>query len=126
GHFFIGTGNSRHFISSLRRLKTHTGKCAGRKRERRHSQSQGDVQNRAMNRGVFHVHSVFSDGEESLERLVEIFRQSGMSFAAVSDHAEVFGEGRMEKMFGFSDSLSEIASFLFPVLKFDFIEVNIT
>ncbi len=71
-----------------------------------------------MKRGVLHVHSVFSDGEESLERLVEIFRQSGMSFAAVSDHAEVFDEGRMEQYVRLCDSLSDDSFLVIPGLEF--------
>ena len=71
-----------------------------------------------MKRGVFHVHSVFSDGEESLERLVEILRKSGMSFAAVSDHAEVFGEGRMEEYVRLCESLSDSAFLVIPGLEF--------
>ena len=71
-----------------------------------------------MKRGVFHVHSVFSDGEESLERLVEIFRQSGMSFAAVSDHAEVFDEGRMEQYVRLCESLSDSRFIVIPGLEF--------
>jgi predicted metal-dependent phosphoesterase TrpH len=37
-------------------------------------------------RGVLHVHSTFSDGEESLERVVEALSEAGVSFVAVSDH----------------------------------------
>ena len=71
-----------------------------------------------MKRGLFHVHSVFSDGEESLERLVEIFRQSDMSFAAVSDHAEVFDNGRMEQYVRLCESLSDTGFLVIPGLEF--------
>jgi PHP domain len=71
-----------------------------------------------MKRGVFHVHSVFSDGEESLERLVGTFRQSGMSFAAVSDHAEVFDDGRMEQYVRLCESLSDTGFLVIPGLEF--------
>ena len=71
-----------------------------------------------MKRGVFHVHSVFSDGEESLERLVEIFRLSGMSFAGVSDHAEVFDEGRMQEYVRLCESLSDNRFLVIPGLEF--------
>ena len=71
-----------------------------------------------MKRGVLHVHSLFSDGEESLERLVEIFRQSGMSFAAVSDHAEVFDEARMEQYVRLCESLSDDRFLVIPGLEF--------
>ena len=47
-------------------------------------------------KGVLHVHTRFSDGDESLERVIEVIRAAGMRFAAVSDHAEVFDERRME------------------------------
>src|SRR5689334_7088362 len=71
-----------------------------------------------MKRGVFHVHSVFSDGEALLERLVEIFRQSGMSFAAVSDHAEVFDEARMEEYVLLCESLSDCRLLVIPGFEF--------
>lgn len=71
-----------------------------------------------MKRGLFHVHSVFSDGEESLERLVAIFRESGMSFAAVSDHAEVFDNGRMEQYVRLCESLSDTGFLVIPGLEF--------
>jgi PHP domain len=71
-----------------------------------------------MKRGVFHVHSIFSDGEESLDRLIEIFRQSGMSFAAVSDHAEVFDEQRMEQYVRLCESLSDNTFLVIPGLEF--------
>jgi PHP domain-containing protein len=71
-----------------------------------------------MKRGVFHVHSVYSDGDESLERLVEVFRLSGMSFAAVSDHAEVFDEGRMQEYVRLCESLSDNRFLVIPGLEF--------
>lgn len=71
-----------------------------------------------MKRGVLHVHSVFSDGEESLERLAETFRQSGMSFAAVSDHAEVFDEERMKQYVRLCESLSDDRFLVIPGLEF--------
>ena len=43
-------------------------------------------------RGVLHVHSIFSDGEQTLERIVETLSAAGMDFIAVSDHAEVFDD----------------------------------
>jgi predicted metal-dependent phosphoesterase TrpH len=69
-------------------------------------------------KGVLHVHSVFSDGEESLERLVETFKSSGMSFAAVSDHAEVFNEDRMNQYVALCESLSSHAFVVIPGLEF--------
>jgi histidinol phosphatase-like PHP family hydrolase len=71
-----------------------------------------------MKRGVLHVHSLFSDGEESLERLIEIFRQMGLSFAAVSDHAEVFDEARMEEYVRLCESLSDDRFLVIPGLEF--------
>lgn len=65
-----------------------------------------------------HVHSVFSDGEESLERLVGLLRDAGMSFAAVSDHAEVFDEARMEQYVRLCESLSDAAFVVIPGLEF--------
>jgi len=69
-------------------------------------------------RGVLHVHSLFSDGEESLERIVQTFRDSGMSFIAVSDHAEVFNERRMQEYVANCDSLSSQHFLVIPGLEF--------
>jgi histidinol phosphatase-like PHP family hydrolase len=69
-------------------------------------------------KGVFHIHSVFSDGEESLERLVEQLRLAGMSFAAVSDHAEVFDERRMEEYVLLCNALSTESFVIIPGLEF--------
>ena len=71
-----------------------------------------------MFKGVLHVHSVFSDGEESLERLVETFKHAGMNFAAVSDHAEVFDEERMREYVALCESLSSHAFLVIPGLEF--------
>src|SRR5215475_16147546 len=69
-------------------------------------------------RGVLHVHSQFSDGEESLERIVQTFRDAGMAFIAVSDHAEVFDEGRMREYVAQCDSLSSSNFLVIPGLEF--------
>ena len=69
-------------------------------------------------RGVLHVHSLYSDGEETLERLVETFRDAGISFIAVSDHAEVFDEERMREYVGVCDSLSSAKLLVIPGLEF--------
>src|SRR3954470_19334674 len=69
-------------------------------------------------KGVLHVHSVFSDGEESLDRLVERFNLSGMRFAAVSDHAEVFDEARMKDYVSLCASLSDSSFLVIPGLEF--------
>ena len=69
-------------------------------------------------KGVLHIHSVFSDGEESLDRLVEKLRLAGMSFAAVSDHAEVFDERRMEEYVLLCDALSTESFVVIPGLEF--------
>jgi hypothetical protein len=69
-------------------------------------------------RGVLHVHSIFSDGEESLERVVQTFRDSGVSFAAVSDHAEVFDEERMQEYVALCASLSDDHFLVIPGLEF--------
>src|SRR5205085_11449857 len=61
---------------------------------------------------------VFSDGEESLERLVEILRLAGMSFVAVSDHAEVFDDRRMDDYVGMCDALSSSSFRVVPGLEF--------
>ena len=71
-----------------------------------------------LTKGVLHVHSRFSDGEESLERLVEVFQQSGMQFAAVSDHAEVFDDRRMEEYVHLCEALSSNSFLVIPGLEF--------
>lgn len=69
-------------------------------------------------KGVLHVHSVFSDGEESLERLAEVFKMAGMRFALMSDHAEVFDERRMEEYVRLCESLSSSSFAVIPGLEF--------
>jgi hypothetical protein len=69
-------------------------------------------------RGVLHVHSTFSDGDESLERVVETFKDGGMDFIAVSDHAEVFDEGRMREYVALCASLSSAEFLVIPGLEF--------
>jgi len=69
-------------------------------------------------KGVLHVHSRFSDGDESLEQLVDVFRMSGMRFAAVSDHAEVFDERRMEEYVHLCEALSDGSFIVIPGLEF--------
>jgi predicted metal-dependent phosphoesterase TrpH len=69
-------------------------------------------------RGVLHVHSQFSDGEESLERIVQTFKDAGMAFIAVSDHAEVFDEQRMQEYVAICDSLSSNNFLVIPGLEF--------
>src|SRR5215468_8292044 len=71
-----------------------------------------------VTKGVLHVHSRFSDGDESLERLVGVFQQSGMSFAAVSDHAEVFDDRRMEEYVLLCEALSSHSFVVIPGLEF--------
>ena len=72
----------------------------------------------SIEKGVLHVHSVFSDGEESLDRLVESFRLAGMSFAAVSDHAEVFDDRRIAEYLHKCDILSTRSFVVVPGLEF--------
>jgi len=69
-------------------------------------------------RGVLHVHSTFSDGDEPLERVVETFKDGGMDFIAVSDHAEVFDEGRMREYVALCASLSSAEFLVVPGLEF--------
>jgi PHP domain len=71
-----------------------------------------------MPKGAFHVHTVFSDGEESLERIVEVFKTAGMDFIAVSDHAEVFDENRMHEYVALCESLSDCKFLVIPGLEF--------
>src|SRR5207237_9283524 len=69
-------------------------------------------------KGVLHVHSVFSDGEESLDRLVETLRLAGMSFVAVSDNAEVFDDRRMDDYVRICEALSAQSFIVIPGLEF--------
>jgi hypothetical protein len=69
-------------------------------------------------RGVLHVHTIFSDGEEPLEALTETFKSFGLSFAAVSDHAEVFDETQMDRYIALCDSLSNDTFLVIPGLEF--------
>lgn len=69
-------------------------------------------------RGVLHVHSVFSDGEESLERIVQTFEDAGMEFIAVSDHAEVFSDERMERYVALCKTVSSARVLVIPGLEF--------
>ena len=71
-----------------------------------------------MRKGVLHVHSLYSDGEESLECVVELFKNSGMDFVAVSDHAEVFDEARMQQYVRLCESLSNTRFLVIPGLEF--------
>lgn len=39
-------------------------------------------------RGIFHVHTNFSDGAESLENIIAAARQMGMEYIGISDHSQ--------------------------------------
>jgi len=69
-------------------------------------------------KGVFHVHSRFSDGDESLDRLVDLFQNSDMRFAAVSDHAEALDDSRMDEYVRLCQTLSSSSFLVIPGLEF--------
>ena len=69
-------------------------------------------------KGVFHVHSRFSDGDESLDRLVDVFQNSDMRFAAVSDHAEALDDSRMDEYVRLCQTLSSSSFLVIPGLEF--------
>jgi predicted metal-dependent phosphoesterase TrpH len=69
-------------------------------------------------RGVLHVHSIFSDGEESLERIVQRFQDVHMDFLLMSDHAEVFDDERMKRYAGLCETLSSAKFPVIPGLEF--------
>jgi hypothetical protein len=69
-------------------------------------------------KGVLHVHTRFSDGDESLERVIEVIRLAGMRFAAVSDHAEVFDDRRIEEYVRACEALSDSSFLVVPGLEF--------
>jgi len=72
----------------------------------------------SLYKGVLHVHSSFSDGEESLDRLAEALRLAGMSFVAVSDHAEVFDDRRVEDYARICEALSTHSFLMMAGLEF--------
>jgi PHP domain len=72
----------------------------------------------SLEKGILHAHSVFSDGEAPLDRLVETLRHAGMSFVAVSDHAEVFDDRRMEDYVRICEALSSHSFVVIPGLEF--------
>ena len=72
----------------------------------------------SLYKGVLHVHSSFSDGEESLDRLADAFRLAGMSFVAVSDHAEVFDDRRVEDYARICEALSTHSFLMMAGLEF--------
>src|SRR5436309_3939043 len=72
----------------------------------------------SFRKGVLHIHSIFSDGEKSLDRLVESLRLAGMSFAAATDHAEVFDDRRMEEYVLLCRALSTESFVVIPGLEF--------
>jgi predicted metal-dependent phosphoesterase TrpH len=69
-------------------------------------------------KGILHVHSNFSDGEEPLERVIGVLKRSGMQFAAVSDHAEVFDDERMEHYVHLCQALTDNSFLVIPGLEF--------
>jgi hypothetical protein len=71
-----------------------------------------------MLQGVLHVHSTFSDGNEPLETVVETFGAMGLDFVAVSDHAEVFDDARMQDYVRRCESLSSASFTVIPGLEF--------
>lgn len=80
-----------------------------------------DLQNNEvarLMRGVLHVHSIFSDGEAPLERIVQAFAAKGVNFIAVSDHAEVFSDDRMERYVTLCEALSSARLLVIPGLEF--------
>jgi hypothetical protein len=69
-------------------------------------------------RGVLHIHSMFSDGEAPLDRVVQTFEAAGVEFMAVSDHAEVFSDDRMERYVALCEALSSASLLVIPGLEF--------
>jgi len=71
-------------------------------------------------RGVLHVHSTFSDGDQAVERIVYTLGAAGLEFVLMSDHAEVFDDRRMEEYVALCDSLSTSRFLVIPGLEFSF------
>jgi hypothetical protein len=69
-------------------------------------------------RGVLHLHSRFSDGEETLDCVADTFKDLGMDFIMVSDHAEVFDESRMQQYVARCSALSTEEFLVIPGLEF--------
>lgn len=69
-------------------------------------------------RGALHIHTIFSDGQEPLERWAELLKAADMDFIAVSDHAESFDDVRMREYVALCRSLSEEDFLVIPGLEF--------
>ena len=70
-------------------------------------------------KGALHVHSIFSDGEFSLQELRQTYTALGYRFACLTDHAEHFDERKLTRYIAEADGLSD-ESFLFvPGLEFE-------
>jgi len=71
--------------------------------------------------GAIHVHSDFShDGRDSLERLREFALERGLSFLALSDHAEDLDEAACEEYRVRCAELSDEGLMLIPGLEYRF------
>ena len=71
--------------------------------------------------GVIHVHSSYShDGLDTPERLREFARERGITFVALTDHAEDFGPDRFETYVRHCHSVSDPEVSLIPGLEYRF------
>jgi PHP domain len=57
--------------------------------------------------GAIHLHSTYSDGEFTLAELRALCRAAGCAFACVTDHAEVFDEGKLAAYAAECEALSD-------------------
>ena len=71
-----------------------------------------------MLKGAIHLHTTYSDGERSLAELVALFRDSGCSFACVTDHADYFDARRAQEYVDECRSLSSPDFVVIPGLEF--------
>lgn len=68
--------------------------------------------------GVLHVHSTFSDGEQSLAELRAVFIGDGCRFAALADHADAFDEASLSSYLDECRRLSDEQFVFVPGLEF--------
>ena len=48
-------------------------------------------------KGALHIHTTYSDGDFTLSELRDVLMAAGCRFACVTDHAEYFDAGKLDK-----------------------------
>jgi len=70
-------------------------------------------------KGALHAHTIFSDGEFSLEELRHAYVQLGYRFVCLSDHAEYFDEGKVAQYRAEIERLSDDSFCFVPGLEYE-------